>query len=401
MLTVPEAAAAILRHATPRPVEDVRLAEAAGRVLREELRADRDLPPFDRVTMDGIALDHRAFADGRRTFRIEGIQPAGAPAVELRESGACLEVMTGAVLPRSADTVVPYEELDRTDTEATVRPEARVAAGQFIHRAGSDRRRGDLLLPAGRVLRSPQIAIAASIGRDRLRVSAPPRVRVVSVGDELVEVGEPLQPYQIRPSNAYGLRAALHGAGIPDVRLALLPDRPEEMERILAAALAECDMILLSGGVSKGRYDYVPRTLARLGVQEVFHRVQQKPGQPLWFGVRDGRQPVFALPGNPVSTTICFHRFVVPYLWACAGAEPPVPLAVELGDEVRLASPLTHFLPVRVEPRTGRLAVARLQTYHGSGDYAALGESHGFVELPPESGHYAEGTVVQYYPWHS
>lgn len=401
MLTVAEAEAEIGRHVRRFPDEDVPLAEAAGCVLREPIAADRDLPPFDRATMDGIAIAGAAYDRGQRTFAVEATQAAGQPAARLQDhAGGCLEIMTGAMLPDGADTVVPYEEIEVKDGRATIRPDAAVRRGQHLHRRAADRRAGDPLLGAGRVLRSPQLAIVASTGRATVRVAQRPAIAVVSVGDELVDVGQPAEIFQIRPSNAHGIRAALQGLGWRDVELALLRDDPAGIEGSLAGLLQRCDVLILSGGVSKGMFDFVPRSLARLGVREVFHRVQQKPGKPMWFGVGARSRPVFALPGNPVSTTVCFHRYVLPYLQRCLGASPAAPQHAALGTAITVARPLTHFLPVRLEPRDEDVPVARLQAYHGSGDYASLGESDGFVELPSAQEVYPAGAVVRYHPWH-
>ncbi len=392
MIPVAEAEARILARAELRPVERISTAEAAGRVLREDIRTERDLPPFDRATMDGIAIAH---APGRTRFRIEGIQPAGAPAGRLADpENGCLEIMTGAMCPTGADTVVPYEDVELCDGAAAVRPDAAVAPGQFLHRQGGDRRAGDTLLPAGARLRSPQIAIAISAGRTQLDVSTPPRFAVLSVGDELVEPDAPVERFQIRPSNAWGIRAALAGLGCPVSELARLPDDPARIEGALMGLLGRCDGLILSGGVSRGKYDFVPAALERLAVVLDFHKVAQKPGKPMWFGVAPGGKPVFALPGNPVSTLACFHRYVKPFILRSLGARTVPPEFIACADAVSPHPALALFLPVRREA-----GGARLQEYHGSGDYAALGESDGFIEAPPGGESIPAGTALRYHAW--
>lgn len=395
MLTVPEAEALILQHAHRFAEHTVPLAEAAGCVLREDLVADRDWPPYDRATMDGIAV-----AAGARTFNVEGVQPAGRPAGRLRDrvQGALL-IMTGGMLPDGADTVIPCEDYERDGERITLHLHVTVKPGQYIHRQGTDRKVGDEILTSGTRLLSPQIALLASSGRAQVKVARAPSVAVASVGDELVEIGAPLEPYQIRPSNAHGVAAGLRRLGATQVELALLRDDPDALERELARLLERHRVLILSGGVSKGAFDFVPQTLAKLGVQQVLHRVAQKPGQPLWFGVRPGGAAVFALPGNPVSTLVCFHRYVVPWWWRSAGALMPAEPPVSLAERVALDRPLTHFLPVRLEGNGEGEPVARLMDYHGSGDQAALGHSHGFIELPPDGSPYVAGTRVRYYGW--
>lgn len=398
MLTVAEADAVLAAETRPAPVEAVPLERAGGRVLREAVRTDRDLPPFDRATMDGVALAHRAWSGGRRAFALAFVQAAGQPARELGDpSQAACEIMTGAVLPGGADTIVPYEEV-QLEHGRCILPGQGIQQGQYIHPRAADRRAGDILLPAGTLLRPPQVAIAASAGCATVSVSAPPSVAVVSVGDELVELGRPLRTCEARPSNAYGVRATLQQIGCANIELALLRDDPHEMERTLGDLLARFDMLVLSGGVSKGKFDHVPAALARLGVRERFHRVRQKPGQPLWFGASERGQPVFALPGNPVATLVCAHRYVLPYVLRGLGAELP-PAAVALAADIALDRPLTHFLPVRLRSAPGEPPMAHLLEYHGSGDYAALAESHGFIELPPREQAYPAGAVVRYHAW--
>lgn len=383
-MTVAEAESRILAQAALRPVDVVRTDAAVGRVLREAVCADRDVPPFDRATMDGIAI---ACAPGRTVFRIEGVQAAGRPALRLGDpAGGCLEIMTGAMCPVGADTVAPYEDVEIDDGRATLK--APVERGQFIHQQGADRKAGAVLLPAGTRMRSPQIAIAISAGCTQVAVARPPRFAVVSVGDELVEPDAAVERFQIRPSNAWGIRAALQGLGCPEVELARLPDDPKTIEARLAELLARCDGLILSGGVSRGKFDFVPSSLERLGVRVDFHKIAQKPGKPMWFGVAPGGKPVFALPGNPVSTLVCFHRYVKPFILRALGATECAPAFIAVRGAMRPHSELTLFLPVKVSA-----AVAVPQEYHGSGDYAALGESDGFIEVS------SAGEPVRYHAW--
>ena len=384
MLTVAEAEARILAHAQLRPAERTATESAAGRVLREDIRTDRDVPPFDRATMDGLAI---AYAPGRKSFLIEGVQAAGQPARRLADpASGCLEIMTGAMCPEGADTVVPYEDAEIDGGRATLKEN--VERGQFLHRRGTDRKAGEVLLRAGTRLRSPQIAIAISAGCTHVAVARSPRFAVVSVGDELVEVGAPLEAYQIRPSNAWGIRAALQGLGCPDAELARLPDDPSLIETVLADLLARNDGLILSGGVSRGKFDFVPAALEHLGVALNFHKIAQKPGKPMWFGLAPGGKPVFALPGNPVSTLVCFHRYVKPFILRSLGATDGAPVYTAVRGAIRPHPELTLFLPVKVSAEG-----ATPQEYHGSGDYAALGESDGFIEVSPAGG------PVRYHAW--
>ena len=397
MLTPAEAAAAIAAELVPLPSEPCALAAAAGRVLREDLAAERDQPPFDRVAMDGIAIALDAFTAGRRSFRIAGTVAAGRAPASLPGGDACLEVMTGAMLPPGTDTVIPVEALELGDGRALVRDAAAPLRFANVHRRASDARAGSRVLAAGTRLRGPELAIAASVGRGTVAVSRLPRLAVISTGDELVAPGLPLEPWQIRRSNAYGVAATLALHGYPARTDDHVVDDLPTLSARLAAHLAHHDALVLSGGVSAGRFDHVPAALEAAGVRRVFHKVAQRPGKPFWFGMGPAGQPVFALPGNPVSTLVCLIRYVLPALDRLTGwTAPPVPLALlDAGYESR--HPLTVFVPVD-RAAAGRPAAVTLHPTHGSGDFTALAGTAGFVELAP--GRRIEpGEAVPIYTW--
>ncbi|MEX2045430.1 MAG: molybdopterin molybdotransferase MoeA, partial [Opitutus sp.] len=316
MLTPAEAEKLILENIAPLQREDCPISGAQGRVLRMDLRADRDLPPFDRVTMDGYALRAAALEAGTRSFRIEAVQAAGMRAFKLGpEPEACIEIMTGAVLPDGADCVVPYEETRRDGTRMIVTGDVAVfTAGHALHRRGSDYRAGELIVRAGTRLTGREIAVAAACGYGVLGVSQLPRIAVVATGDELVEVDARVASHQVRRSKDHALRAAVIGAGYPTVARFHLRDVRHEIEHLLWHIIAEVDLVVITGGVSKGKFDFLPAELDRQGVRKVFHGVAQRPGKPLWFGVSARSTPVFALPGNPVSAYTCLHRYVLPAL---------------------------------------------------------------------------------------
>lgn len=398
MLTPAQADAAIAARVARAPDEDLPLGACAGRVLRQAVRAERDAPPFDRVAMDGIAI--AAGRDpARRDFRIAGTQAAGQPALRLADPGDCIEVMTGAPLPDGCDTVVPVERITVADGRATFEAGYLHAPGQHVHRRASDARAGDVLLEVGCRLGGPEIAVAASAGYATLRVATLPRIAVISTGDELVEPGEQLLPHQIRRSNAHGLAAALRLAGFPPVTDLHLPDRREVQEAAIGRELARHDVIVLSGGVSAGRFDHVPAALAALGVHREFHQVAQRPGRPLWFGVGPAGQAVFALPGNPVSVLVCLARYVIPALRAAAGVRPAPPPQAALARDVEFPAPLTCFLPVALGyDLEGRL-LAEPRPTGGSGDLVRLAGSDGFVELPCGPATHRAGLRVPLYRW--
>ncbi len=322
-LTPDEAAREILARLTPLPSERVALANGVGRVLRQHVYAERDNPPFDRVCMDGIAIASASFAAGVRRFELQGIQAAGALPLNLASADAAIEVMTGAVLPAGTDSIIPLEEYTLDGRVLQLAAEAGAAPWRNVQRRGSDSRPDVAMLVAGQRLGATEIAVVASAGMAAIEVARQPRVRVISTGDELVEPGLPIAEHQVRRSNAYGVLAALLAHGYTSVADDHLPDDEALTRQRLGQHLDSHDVLVLSGGVSKGKFDFVPASLKHLGVEEVFHQVAQRPGRPMWFGVGPRGQAVFGLPGNPVATMICLARFVLPALSALMGAVVP------------------------------------------------------------------------------
>jgi molybdopterin molybdotransferase len=398
VLTPAQADSAIAARLPLLPAEDCALEHAAGRVLRQALQADLDQPPFDRVAMDGIAIAYAEFEHGTRAFRVAGVVAAGAPPASLDAPGTCLEVMTGAVLPPGADAVVPVEELEQAGGIATLRAGARVVRFANVHRRASDARAGATLLAAGASLRGPELAIAASAGATMLSVSREPRIAIVSTGDELVPPGARPAAWQIRRSNAYGVAAALRIRGYAQLSDAHVGDEPARIRALLEERLGSHDVLILSGGVSAGRFDYVPAALAALGVEQVFHRIAQRPGKPLWFGTRADGRVVFALPGNPVSTLVCLVRYVVPALERMRGARPPGPLFGALLEGFEGKHGLTVFLPVDRRDTAERPGALAAHPTHGSGDFVALAGTAGFVELAPDR-RWEPGSLAPLYTW--
>jgi molybdopterin molybdotransferase len=388
LISPAEAEALIRAQAAPLPATSLPLTELVGTILRERIVAAYDQPPFDRVTMDGIAFAFSAYERGRRSFRIAGTQAAGAPPLTLSDPGHCIEVMTGAMLPAGCDCVIPVEKIAVADGVAQLAADAAPESRLNIHARGTDSRRGDELLQPGTRLGPAEVAVIAANGRTHASVSRKPRIAVISTGDELVEPGKPLADWQIHRSNVYAIMAALQRRGFAQPTLDHLPDDPAVLRERLSAHLQSHDVLILSGGVSMGRFDYVPQVLAELNVRVVFHKVAQRPGKPLWFGVGTGGQTVYALPGNPVSTLVCLGRYVF--------TEPPEPIPLAERFEVKPA--LTLFIPVQVAVAQGQRRALLKQT-RGSGDFTSLIGTDGFVELPPGPTTVAAGTSVALYSW--
>jgi molybdopterin molybdotransferase len=348
-----------------------------------------------------VALRAAALGEGQRRFRVEGVQAAGMRAFKLSDApDACIEVMTGAVLPEGADCVVPYEEIQREGQTAIIAETAAgFVAGHAVHRRGTDHRVNEVIVRAGTRLTGREIAVAAACGHRTLTVTQHPKIAVISTGDELVEVDMPVAAHQIRRSNDYALRAALIAAGFPKVSRFHLRDVPHEIEHLLWHVIAEFDCVVVVGGVSKGRFDFIPRQLEQQGVRKRFHGVAQRPGKPMWFGLSARHTPIFALPGNPVSCYTCLHRYVVPALrratlWT--GGENRL---AALTVPVSFRAPLAYLLPVKIRSGARGELLAEPMATNTSGDFAGLLGTDGFVELPADQNEFEAGYVAPFWAW--
>ncbi len=398
LISVEQADALIAEHFPRLPEEDVPLSEAGGRWLRRAALAERDHPPFDRITMDGIALASADFARGMREFTVAGVQAAGQAPMSLPGPGSCVEVMTGAVLPAGCDCVVPVEDLNISEGKARLSASARIEPGRFVHASASDHKAGTQLIAAGSILNPPAVAVLASCGYGTVTVAARPRVCIIATGDELVTNAEMPEPHQIRSSNAPAMAAAIRLHGWGSAHILHLPDQRGLLEAGIAKALDENDLLIMSGGVSRGRFDFVPEVLASLNVTSHFHGVSQRPGKPLWFGTREhDAKVVFGLPGNPVSSLVCLHRYVLPAL-VQAGGGTFVPGSVRLGEALRFTAPLTWYVPVKLWNQEGVL-LAEPRIMNTSGDFAALSGTDGFAALPRDKARFPKGFLAQFYAW--
>lgn len=380
MITVEEARALVFGTTRDFGIESISLMDAVGRTLREPLIADRDFPPYDRVTMDGIAIRFADFTAGNRTFKIAGVGAAGQPQMSLSKTNTCLEIMTGAILPTGADAIIRYEDLQIQTGDATITA-ATIRDGQNIHRKGSDRLRGSVLLQPGYQLNAAAIGIAATIGKDQLRVSKLPKVLIISTGDELVNINEKPLPHQIRKSNVYQLQAGLKHFGIfADHRH--LNDNLKKITENLRHFLIEYDAVLLSGGVSKGKFDFLPEAMDQLGVKKLFHKIKQRPGKPFWFGQYPEGATVFAFPGNPVSSFMCAQIYCMPWLQKCLGLPVSYQQYASLTAPIHFKPDLTYFAQVKINTdKFGKLLATPIEG-NGSGDLANLVEANAFLEVP-------------------
>ena len=389
MLTVPEASARILEHITRLSVERVPLLDALGRVLAEPVRAPMTLPAWDNSAMDGYAVRgtdiDAATAERPVTLRVLETVAAGRFATQPVGDGEAIRIMTGAPLPKGADTVVRVEDTDGGTTQVEVR-DARDAR-RNIRPRGEDFNEGDALLDAGAPLGAAQLGILASIGRASVDVYRRPRVAIMGSGDELVDVDqfhEVLAGRKIVSSNGYTLHALVRDAGGEPVNLGVAADTPASLREHLARA-AGSDLVLTSAGVSVGEFDYTRDVIASLGADMKFWRVRMRPGAPLGFGVI-GAMPWIGLPGNPVSAMVTFELFVRPVLRRMLGHmrlfRRPVPVVLE--ERVTIGARLTHFLRAIVTTRDDGLVTARLTGPQGSGILTSMSRANALLVVPED-----------------
>ncbi|MFD0793714.1 molybdopterin molybdotransferase MoeA [Mucilaginibacter litoreus] len=395
MISVEEAEKIILAQEQEYGTEVVPFEHALGRVLAENIVADRDLPPYNRATMDGIAITYQAFVQQINTFTVRSTQAAGESPVNIININECVEIMTGAALSASVDTVIRYEDIEiKGGLVFVLIDPANIKQGQNIHQKGKDKKQGDIAAKAGLRITPAIISLAASVGKTRLKVKKLPKIIVISSGDELVDVvAEPLT-YQIRRSNNYMVKAALSQHGII-ADLLHIPDDP----LIIAVKLKDClqkyDVILLSGGISMGKFDYIPAALENSGAAKLFHKVTQRPGKPFWFGKHPVGTLVFAFPGNPVATFMCLHRYFLPWLNRSLNLPQPPTIYARLATDFTFTPPLQYFLQVKLNFTHEAVLTATPVEGNGSGDFANLVDTDAFIELPANRTNFKAGEVFK------
>jgi len=380
------ARARIARHVdqSPLPGETVMLAAALGRVLARDVTAPIDVPPFDRANVDGFALRSAetvgAGDTAPRRFQLNGevIVCGHPPALEVTP-GSATTIATGGVLPRGADAVVMIEHTELLDDEAAIDVRRAVAPGQFVSYAGSDIARGEVALRRGARLSSREVGMLAACGIAEVEAVRRPKVAVLSTGDELTAPGGALTPARVYDSNGAIIAAAVAEAGGEAVSFGAFPDDEPALERAIRAALGACDLVVLSGGTSKGAGDLSHRIVSKLG-EPLVHGVALKPGKPFCFAVAEGK-PVAVLPGFPTSAIFTFHAFVAPLIRARAGLPPEAARTVEAEVPVRIASELGRKEFVLVALVAGEAGPIAFPTAKGSGAVTSFSQADGFLEI--------------------
>ena len=386
--------AAIRAMRGPLTTETIELTRSCGRVLAQPITADRDYPPFDRSIRDGFAVRAEDAVPGA-TLRCIGEIKAGSGFDGVVGPGECAQIMTGAAVPAGADAVVMIEHVS-IDGERIMlsRPATR---GQSIVARGKEARAGQRLLAPGTRLGYAEMALAGQVGRYKVNVYTRPRAAILSTGDEVVDVSATPGPLQVRNGNSIALQTLAELTGAESESLGNAPDEKKELRRRIERGL-EANLLIISGGVSMGKYDLVEIVLGELGTQFVFDSVAIRPGRPAVFGICRGK-PVFGLPGNPVSTMVTFELFVVPAIDILSGAEPrPLPIfRARLAHALNERSELTHFLPARVHSVRGEPEVSALP-WQGSGDVVAMAESNAFLVVSPEKLQWEAGEMAMVLP---
>jgi molybdopterin molybdotransferase len=370
-------------------------ASASRRVLSEDVLADRNYPPFDRSTRDGYAVRAADTATPGAKLRLIGESRAGVPFDSDLGAADCVRILTGAAVPGGADAVVMQEYAHLEGQSVSC--DRTAVAGQNIVPAGSEARAGGVVVPRGAPLGYAELAMAAQVGRAMLRVNRRPRVAILSTGDEVVGVNTSPGPFQIRNSNSVSLAAQAALAGGEPILLGNAPDEIDELRASIERGL-DSDMLVLSGGVSVGSYDFVEQVLRELGAEFFFDAVAIRPGKPAVFG-RCAGKPVFGLPGNPVSTMVTFELFVVPAIEILSGAKPgPLPLLrARLAHAVGEKPPLAHFLPARVSWPRGEPQVETIP-WQGSGDVGPLVSGNCFLVIHGEQQQFSAGEWIDVLP---
>ena len=392
MISVNSAVEIILKNCENFGSEQIDFRDSLNRILKEDIIADRDFPPFDRVSMDGIAILAESFRNGRRSYQIEGVQAAGSKQISLQNPENCIESMTGAVLPNRTDVVIPYEMLEIKDGIANVICEE-IRDFQNIHKKGLDRTQGDVIISNNTLISAAEIGALATVGASTVKVAKHPKVIIVSTGNELVEVEDTPEDFQIRRSNVYTVISLLERIKIK-ADSAHISDNKKILKEKIESYLKEYDVLIFSGAVSKGKFDFVPNVLSDLGVKKLFHKVKQRPGKPFWFGKKD-KKTVFAFPGNPVSTFVSCIKYFYPWFHKSIGSELTKPHYAVLTEDFSFKPNLTCFLQVKIINDGGKLFAIPIQG-KGSGDLANLVDADAFLEFPEDKVNFSRGEVFSY-----
>lgn len=397
MTTVAEAIQLITAQAKSFGKEKVSIDEAFNRVLAQDVMADRDYPPFNRATMDGYAIQSADFLEKNRTaLQVLENLFAGGVATQQVTSGTCIKIMTGAPAPQGADAIIRVEDT-RQEGNKVYFTNTTVRAGQNIAKQSEDAKKGDILIPQHQWIDATVMGGLAVTGYAEVMVERLPKVAIISTGNEVVQVGQAVQPHQIRDSNTYAIKSFFRHYQIQSPITILAPDSKTALTEAVQSVL-DTNILVLSGGVSKGDADYVPEVLQSLGVKQIFHRIQIKPGAPLWFGIMPNGGAVFGLPGNPVSVQVACRLFIEPYLRSCFSTKLREPIVLPFLSERPRKTKFDEYFPCKIVTEGTISGLVPLRN-NSSGDIAATLGSDGIALHPYNTDTLTKDTPVHFFFW--
>ena len=372
--------------------------DSVGSILREDISAERNQPPFDRVTMDGIAINYSK-TKIQCFYPIQSTHFAGDKPTKLIKKNQCIEVMTGSVLPDNTNCVIPIECVEIENQIAKIKDNYIAKKWQFIHKEGTDHKIGSVVLKKGHRITPIDIALILSCGREKVLVSDIPKIRILSTGSELIPTGKKILPHQIRITNGPSMITMLKEQCFNDCEHFHLLDDRDLQKRKIKKYLNESDVLILSGGISMGKADFVEKILKELDVKCIFYKVKQRPGKPMWFGLGPKKQLVFALPGNPVSAITCCRHYVIPALRSMCGKIEENNEYVQMHIKIISKTKFTHFLPVKLKNLKNETRQALPIQTNTSGDFTSLSGTHGYVELRGDQEEFKKGQNVIFHNW--
>lgn len=389
----------VLKTVTPLKANTMPLAEAAGGCLARDIRADRDMPPTDRSAMDGYAIQARDVRRCPCRLELVGEARAGSGTAPTVRPGQCVRILTGAVVPRGADAVVKQE--DTWDADGVVGIQSPVRRGANIRNRGENASKGAVLMAKGTILGPAQIGLAAEAGFATVRVYKRPAVAILCTGEELCAAGQRVRPHQLRDANGPALAAALQMVGCREVSCRIVPDDPDVLAKQLDQAVEMSDLVILTGGVSVGKYDFVPQVVGRLGAKVRFHGVAIKPGKPQLYATLSRNRHVFGLPGNPLSALVGFYLFVLPAIRRMMGVDAdrcrPL-IRLPLSRSVHAPRKRTELVLARLACQRGATRLVPLAS-HGSADLVSAAAADGVFVFRSNQKLIPRGALVDFIPW--
>lgn len=398
MISVEEALSIVQDVAVPLPPQVIAVENALHYTLAQDIVADRPFPPYDRVAMDGYAVKSSDFSDGFARLKVANKVGAGDCFTGELQAGEAIKIMTGAPCPKGANAVVKVENSEE-DGEFVKLTEPDMAAQLNLAMKGEDTPAGKVLLTKGTQLSAAGIAVCASTGNATVNVYPKPTLRVISTGTEIVSPADQPLDHQIRDCNSYSVRSLSLGLGVKAEFLGIGKDDKKILGDLIQKGL-EADILVLSGGVSMGEFDYIPELLANAGVKQLIHKIAVKPGKPVWFGKTDDGTYVFGLPGNPVSVQVAFKLFAETLIKALSGHPSPSPsfLQLPLAETITNHNGREYYIPARLDQNSGK-TVASPVKIKGSGDFSNLAQSQGLIRCPIDATSIEAGAIINFIPW--